>query len=353
MQSAFARLLGYESREEVQGGNAIDLYFCSEDREHFIGRLRDGGAVANFETRLRRKDGRTVWLLENASMVDGEYGPTIEATLVDITAQKEAAAALHASEEKYRSLVSNIPDVTWTADSEGRFLFLSNNVEKLSGYALEEVSAGGLRLYLESTHPDDVQKVVNAFKALFSEGRPFDVECRLRRKSGEWIWTHLRALGVYERNGVQFADGLLSDITARKQVEHELAHERKLFNTLMDSIPDTIYFEDATRRFTRINKAQAGMLGIVDPKDAIGKTDFDFFPAEVAQEFDASEQKLLQSGEPMIDVVQKYLQARWAGPMAFSYRSAHPRRRRQDHRSGRHFQGYHRPQTGRGRTAKS
>ena len=303
--SAFARLLGYESRDEAQCENAIDLYVRAEERERFIVRLRDNGAVTNYEICLRRKDGRSVWLLENASMVDGENGPTIEATLVDITAQKEAAAALHASEEKYRSLVSNIPDVTWTANSEGEFVFVSKNVERLSGYALEEVCAGGLGLFLKATHPDDVQKLLEAFKALFSHSRPFDVECRLRRKNGEWIWTHLRALGVYERNGVRFVDGLLSDITARKQVEHELAHERKLFNTLMDSIPDTIYFEDATRRFTRVNKAQARMLGVVDPKDAVGKTDFDFFSPEVAQEFHASEQRLLQSGEPMIDVVQK------------------------------------------------
>ena len=102
---------------------------------------------------------------------------------------------------------------------------------------------------------------------------------------------------------------LEEDVAARTEelsrANQELAYERNLFNSLMDCIPDTIYFQDTACRFMRINKAQAKMLGIADPKEAIGKSDFDFFPAEVAQGFYDSERKLLQTGQPIIDGIQK------------------------------------------------
>jgi len=82
-----------------------------------------------------------------------------------------------------------------------------------------------------------------------------------------------------------------------------LAHERDLLQTLMDSIPDTIYFKDRESRFTRINKAQVTVLGVRDGADAIGKTDFDFF--DHAGEAYADEQHIIQTGRPLIDKQEK------------------------------------------------
>ncbi|HET6845390.1 MAG TPA: diguanylate cyclase, partial [Anaerolineales bacterium] len=65
--------------------------------------------------------------------------------------------------------------------------------------------------------------------------------------------------------------------------------------------PDTIYFKDTASRFTRINAAQARTLGLKDPRQAIGKTDADFFTSETAAASLAAEQRLLQTGESIID----------------------------------------------------
>lgn len=85
----------------------------------------------------------------------------------------------------------------------------------------------------------------------------------------------------------------------------ELAHERELLHALMDNIPDTIYFKDTESRFTRINKAQAKMLGVDSSEEAIGKTDFDFFNAEHAENAFADESELLRSGKPVISKKEK------------------------------------------------
>ncbi len=139
-----------------------------------------------------------------------------------IALRHRAEQALEASEERYRSLVGNIPDVTWTVDSRGNFAYVSPNVERLSGYSIEEVFAQGTKLFLSSLHPDDVQKAVEGRRNLFLTGQAYDVECRVRRRNGGWLWVRDRSVTTYERNGVLYADGIVSDVTSRKRVEEGL-----------------------------------------------------------------------------------------------------------------------------------
>jgi PAS domain S-box-containing protein len=82
----------------------------------------------------------------------------------------------------------------------------------------------------------------------------------------------------------------------------ELAHEQFLLRTLLDNIPDSIYFKDTKGRFLRSSKAQAQRFGLSDPAEAIGKTDFDFFKKEHAEEAFADEQQIIQTGRPLIGI---------------------------------------------------
>jgi diguanylate cyclase (GGDEF)-like protein/PAS domain S-box-containing protein len=91
----------------------------------------------------------------------------------------------------------------------------------------------------------------------------------------------------------------------RRQAEDTLAAQHDLLQALMDNIPDTIYFKDTASRFTRINRAQVQVLGITAPEDAIGKTDSDFFQdAELVQNFHDEEQRIIETGEPLINRVE-------------------------------------------------
>jgi PAS domain S-box-containing protein len=97
----------------------------------------------------------------------------------------------------------------------------------------------------------------------------------------------------------------ISDITERRHAETALAVERDLLQALMDNVPDTIYFKDTASRFTRINRAQVKVLGVATPEDAIGKTDFDFFPAtELAKGFYEEEQQIVKSGEALTNRIE-------------------------------------------------
>ncbi|HUR83188.1 MAG TPA: EAL domain-containing protein, partial [Thermoanaerobaculia bacterium] len=84
---ACARLFGFETREELLGYNANDFYFDDSERDRIVQQLRDQKQVSNLELRLRRRDGTTVWVLENVTLRDEDV---MEGTIIDITDRKRA-----------------------------------------------------------------------------------------------------------------------------------------------------------------------------------------------------------------------------------------------------------------------
>ena len=132
-----------------------------------------------------------------------------------------AIASEKVSEERYRRLIDNIPDVIWTSTQDYQTTFISQNVEQVLGYPPEEVKEPNTSLFPQRVHKDEVAMVSAAWKSLFTT-RQLDIEYRIQRKDGRWIWLHDRSTAVYERDGVWYADGIFSDISARKQAEEEL-----------------------------------------------------------------------------------------------------------------------------------
>ena len=115
--------------------------------------------------------------------------------------------------------------------------------------------------------------------------------------------TVLQAMADQLANAIANAwlyDQAQQDIVERKQAEVALTHERDLLHTLMGNTPDYIFFKDRESRIIRTNAAHAQLLGVSDPKNAIGKTDFDFFPKEDAQRFYAEEQRIMESRQPVL-----------------------------------------------------
>jgi PAS domain S-box-containing protein len=131
-----------------------------------------------------------------------------------------AGDALRVSEQRYRTLVTNIPDVVWLVDRTGTPLFISPNVERIGGYTAEELYRAGPAGRFRRVHPDDQPLVRRKFEQLFEAGAgTFDVEYRLRHRDGRWIWLHDRAVATLEGHGTTYVYGLCSNITDRKQAE--------------------------------------------------------------------------------------------------------------------------------------
>ena len=209
------------------------LYAHPEEQGRDEVRLRDGRVLDRYTLPLKDGSGRylgRIWYFR------------------DVTESLTAAEELRSSEEKYRSLVANVPDLVWTMDSEGRVVFVSGGDEKtLSGFRPEDCYRGGVAMILGSIHPEDRERAEEAHRALFEKGTPFDEELRIPSVHGGWLWVRSRCLGTYERNGIRYADGVLSDITARRRAEEELKKSEEKYRSLVANIPDVAWTIDSNR----------------------------------------------------------------------------------------------------------
>jgi diguanylate cyclase (GGDEF)-like protein/PAS domain S-box-containing protein len=105
------------------------------------------------------------------------------------------------------------------------------------------------------------------------------------------------------RAGPKTADGALT-----REVVEEISQREdgtSLLETLMDNVPDAIYFKDRQSRFTRVNQCQAARFEIVSPALAVGLTDFDFFTDEHAAQALRDEQEIIRTGQPLVNVEEK------------------------------------------------
>jgi PAS domain S-box-containing protein len=251
----------------------LDSFLASKD-EHWLA-----------EYRFRRANGDYARVLARGyAMRDASGKATrVVGVMMDVTAIKRAQEDLKESEVKYRSLVENIPDAVWTADAEGRFSYVNPKFERLSGYTVEEIKQKGVPLFLESVHPGDAAAAAESFASIFTKGEG-EIECRVRRKDGEWRWVHVRAVVTYERDGTRYADGLLSDITERKQAEKDLEERTAYLNALVQNSPLGIVAVDQQNRVELCNPAFEQLFG-VRHRDIVGSNiDELIAPPELAQE---------------------------------------------------------------------
>jgi two-component system sensor histidine kinase/response regulator len=99
--AAFARILGYSSPEECMARPMSEHYLVAEDRKEFVARLMNEDSLSDFESKLKGKDGRAVWVLETASLIESGNGMSsiIEGTIIDITHRKDAEDALRSAKQ--------------------------------------------------------------------------------------------------------------------------------------------------------------------------------------------------------------------------------------------------------------
>ncbi|MHA2271193.1 MAG: PAS domain S-box protein [Candidatus Hodarchaeales archaeon] len=248
-----------------------------------------------FEKRYIRRDGEVKWGRLSASLVRDISGePVFAIGLVeDITDRKQAEAALRESERKYHSIIENIPVVTWLTDSSGKTSYISPNVEQVYGFSPDEIYQMDQQAWFGRIHSDDLERVKKAYAALFARVEPFDVEYRIQRKDGQWIWIQDRATAVYEEEGRLYAYGVFSDITDRKSLEEALRNERDTAQRYLDISEALIVEINQEGLITVINKRGCDLLGYKE-EELLGKNYFDVcLPTDIREKIRQINSKLL------------------------------------------------------------
>ncbi len=202
------------------------------------------------------------------------------------------------SEEKYHNLFENAEVGMYRTMFDGsQILDMNEKFLKIFGYTREEmVDKPSIIHWAVKEERNKMLKLLEA------EDKVTDFECEMLSKRGE-IRTCITSLKLYRSEGI--LEGSILDITERKRAEEELSYERYLLHTLMDNLPDAIYFKDTDSRFIRINKALSERFGLSDPGQALSKTDFDFFSQEHAKPAYDDEQEIIRSGRSLISKEEK------------------------------------------------
>ena len=137
---ALARIYGYQTPEEMmcvlQDSNTR-LYVEDGRREEFVRRMREEGSVSEFESEVRRSDGKTIWIAEFARTVFDENNVPLyfEGSVIDISASKRTELALRKNEEEFRLLVETTNVVPWEADLKtGRFFYVGPQAIPFLGF---------------------------------------------------------------------------------------------------------------------------------------------------------------------------------------------------------------------------
>ncbi|HEY7547619.1 MAG TPA: PAS domain S-box protein [Blastocatellia bacterium] len=143
---------------------------------------------------------------------------------IEASQRRRVEEALRASEEKYRELVENLSDVIYSVDPKGRINYISPSAEALSEYTLSEASGRPLTDFL---HEEDRPLARWYFKKYLS-GISETFESRLITKSGQVRWVRSSGKSVVSMGRVTGVQGVITDITERKELEHQLLQSQKM-----------------------------------------------------------------------------------------------------------------------------
>ncbi len=219
----------------------------------------------------------------------------------EIAERKKFEASLKKSEQRYRSMFENATAGIFQATLDGQFIAVNSALTRILGYAsarelgktVKNISrqlCGGSQQWKEIT---DLAR---------TSQEPVRVETRCRDKDGREILIYLNIWAVRDQEQkVRYVEGFMIDITEQQQLEETLVKEHNLLSTLIESLPEIIYIKDRDGRFLLANNAMLDTIGATSQGEVLGKTAFDFYPAEMAEKSHKAEQEILTSGQPILD----------------------------------------------------
>ncbi len=213
---------------EMVGRTVADFASPGKAEDNVAAFQRSLGQKGRQIATVVRGDGQTVFLefFTRALTLDGK--PVVLASARDVTAERNTAQALELVEDRYRSMVERIPDVIWSADASGRIGFITQNVERVLGTSVAQLASASIEEQLAAVHPDDVENVLAQFRSLRKEGDRIDLEYRRKRGDGTYLWLRNRAYTSRRPNGEIFLEGIMTDVTERRQLEEALRQAQKM-----------------------------------------------------------------------------------------------------------------------------
>ncbi len=225
----------------------------------------------------------------------------IQAMFWDVSDQKDAEHQIEFEKFLLATLLETVPDSVYFKDAESRFIRMSRSCAEKFG--LSDPRQGLGKSDADFFCMDHARKTLEDERRIMETGEPILAEIeRETYEDGKETWCSTTKVPLRDPSGrVIGTFGISRDVTQQKLAEQSLSRERDLLKTIIDNVPDLIYVKDRAGRFLTANAALLKLLKIKDVSDLIGRTDYDFSPAEMACNYVADDQIVMREGKPLLD----------------------------------------------------
>ncbi len=289
-------------------GEAFETLFpskaqCGEFVRSALAAMRSQGVFRN-EVELVKTDGSPFWC--EVSVVRHDPAATasgVAATITDLTERRRAEAALRDREKRFRSMVQNSMDMLMVFAPDGKLAYANPVIERDLGYKPGDLMG---RDGLELLHPEDAPQARRFLKDLRSEpGKSATMEFRIRHRDGSWRVVEGVCTNLIEDPSVSGVVANVRDVTERKKAERALKDSEAQYESLVESLTQNVFRKGLDGKFTFVNSNFCRTVGRTR-EQLIGKTDFDFFPDELAEKYRQDDLRVTQSGQNM-EVVEEHV----------------------------------------------
>ncbi len=258
-------------REEAIGRPFTD-YVHPDDRARTLAEWHfspHGTPMRVLENRYRRKDGTYRWFRwhffwDTQQHVSYAIAHDITERRVLRLAQEQADTALRDNNERFRTMVANVPGVIYRClgNRERSVLFASEAIETLTGYRAESFVQYRSRTLQELTHPDDREAIWAEIQNAIGQQRPYRLEYRLAHANGELRWVAEQGQPTFNHeHQVMWLDGVIFDVTDRKATEQALKASKNRWLSLVQRIPVAIVEWQLDGRILTWNAAATELFG--------------------------------------------------------------------------------------------
>ncbi|TAL69913.1 MAG: PAS domain S-box protein [Bacteroidetes bacterium] len=287
------------TEEEIYIGGRRGIVDINDSRLKILleERLTTGKAIG--ELNFIRKDG-TIFPGEVSTSIFTDKNGEIKTTMIfrDISERKRAEEALIESEKRYREVVEGAIEFIYTTDLNGNIINFNKACLNITGYPIEEFTKMN---YLELIIPEFRNRVrFHYIKQYMSGIHSTYTEYPIRNRQGKIIWLGQNATLLIESGEIIGFHIIARDITERKMAEDALRESQQILEGIMNAIPIRVFWKDKSLKYLGCNKIFAEDAGYRDPRDLIGKDDYQLGWSEQADLYRADDRQVIESGIPKL-----------------------------------------------------
>lgn len=303
---AVEEFTGY-SGEEIARGDA--LMFMPEEEQDVVragaGRVFEGETVHIASNWCRKKDGSLGQVSTVGSPVKDSDGKVIACFIIarDITEQVKLEQDIRRTKDYLENVITSANDAIHIVDTEERLVMANKKSLEIAGLRLEDVV--GKKVVESAVIPEDRPLARKGFEAAL-RGEFTSVEARTRHPDGRILTFSARSAPIYEDGKVVGVMTIARDITEQKNADEKLRSSENKYRTLLENLPQKIFFKDKNSVYISCNEHLARDLNIT-PDEIAGKTDYDFFHKELAEKYRTDDEKIMKSGRTE-DIEEEYIQ---------------------------------------------